>query len=133
LNHEEPPAIFRGDGQKILIVDDETELCQSMAELLTEIGYCAEFVTSGSEAIIKYRSWHPDAVLLDRNMPEMDGVTCGEKIMEFDPTANILIISGYDEYGPAALHEERKKFVRAYLAKPIDMHELSSVLAKLLT
>jgi len=130
---EKVPEMVRGDGQKILIVDDEREMCQALAELLTEIGYCPEFVNSGSEAIIKYRSWHPDAVLLDRNMPEMDGISCGEKIMQLDPNANILIISGYDEYGPVALDEERQKFIRGYLTKPIDMHELSSALNKLFT
>ncbi|MFW6147254.1 MAG: ATP-binding protein [Thermodesulfobacteriota bacterium] len=125
------PNMVRGNGQKILIVDDETEICESLAELLTEIGYCPEFVNSGSEAIIKYQSWHPDAVLMDRNMPEMDGIWCSEKIMQFDPNANILLISGYEEYGPVALEEKSKKFIRGYLTKPINMPELSSALGKL--
>jgi PAS domain S-box-containing protein len=125
------PEISRGDGQKILIVDDEGEMCKSMAELLTGIGYRADSVNTGKAAIIKYQSWHPDAVLLDRNMPEMDGISCGEKIMEFDPTAKIVIISGYDEHGSVALDEERKKFIRGYLTKPVDMNQLSSLLAQL--
>jgi len=128
---EQAAQIARGGGQRILIVDDESEMCTSMAELLTGIGYCTESVNTGRAAITKYRSWHPDAVLLDRNMPEMDGISCGEKIMKFDPNAKIVIISGYDEYGPIALDEERKKFIRGYLTKPIDMNELSSLLAQL--
>jgi len=128
---EQATEIAHGDGQKILIVDDESEMCQSMAELLTGIGYSAESVNTGRAAITKYQSWRPDAVLLDRNMPEMDGISCGEKIMKFDPNAKIVIISGYDEHGPVALDEERKKFIRGYLTKPIDMNELSSVLAQL--
>lgn len=130
---EQAPEISRGEGQKILIVDDESEMCKSMAELLTGIGYHADSVNTGRDAITKYRSWHPDAVLMDRNMPEMDGISCGEKIMEFDPNAKIVIISGYDEHGPVALDDERKKFIRGYLTKPIDMNELSSVLAQLFT
>jgi PAS domain S-box-containing protein len=128
---EQVPEISRGEGQKILIVDDESEMCRSMAELLSGIGYRADSVNSGRAAITKYQSWHPDAVLLDRNMPEMDGISCGEKIMEFDPNAKIVIISGYDEHGPVALDAERKKFIRGYLTKPIDMSELSSMLAQL--
>jgi PAS domain S-box-containing protein len=123
--------IARGEGQRILIVDDESEMCTSLAELLTGIGYSAESVNTGRAAISKYRSWHPDAVLLDRNMPEMDGISCGEKIMKFDPNAKIVIISGYDEHGPTALDEERKKFIRGYLTKPIDMNQLSSLLVQL--
>jgi CheY-like chemotaxis protein len=107
-------------------------MCTSMAELLEEIGYRIASVNSGKAAITKYQSWHPDAVLLDRNMPEMDGITCGEKIMEYDPGAKIVIISGYDEHGPVALDDERRKFIKEYLTKPIDMHKLSIVLAQLL-
>jgi len=128
---QKAPEITRGRGQKILIVDDESEMCTSMAELLTGIGYRAEYVDTGRAAITKYRSWCPDAVLLDRNMPEMDGISCGEKIMVFDPNAKIVIISGYDEHGPLALDEERKKFIRGYLTKPVDMNQLSSLLAQL--
>ena len=130
--HEQVPELSRGEGQKILIVDDESEMCKSMAELLTGIGYRADSVNTGKAAIEKYQAWHPDAVLLDRNMPEMDGISCGEKIMDFDPNAKIVIISGYDEQGPVALDDERKKFIRGYLTKPIDMNELSSMLAQLL-
>ena len=130
--HEQVPELSRGEGQKILIVDDESEMCKSMAELLTGIGYRADSVNTGKAAIEKYQAWHPDAVLLDRNMPEMDGISCGEKIMDFDPNAKIVIISGYDEQGPVALDDERKKFIRGYLTKPIDMNDLSSMLAQLL-
>jgi PAS domain S-box-containing protein len=131
ITPEQEQELPRGDGQKILIVDDESEVCKLMIELLTGIGYLADSVNTGRAAINKYHSWHPDAVLLDRNMPEMDGISCGEKIMEFDPNAKIVIISGYDEHGPIALDSERKKFIRGYLTKPIDMNKLSSILAQL--
>jgi PAS domain S-box-containing protein len=124
--------IAYGHGQKILIVDDEDDMCRSMAEILSEIGYKAESVNTGRQAIAKYLSWRPDVVLLDRNMPGMDGISCGEKIIKFDPHAKIVIISGYDEHGPVALNKERKKFIRGYLTKPVNINELSSVLVRLL-
>jgi PAS domain S-box-containing protein len=132
VTEEHPAEMAHGENQKILIVDDEREMCMSMAELLEEIGYRVASVNSGKAAITKYQSWHPDAVLLDRNMPEMDGISCGEKIMEYDPAAKIVIISGYDEHGPVALDDERRKFIKGYLTKPIDMNKLSTVLAQLL-
>jgi PAS domain S-box-containing protein len=132
VTEEDPSEMAHGEDQKILIVDDEREMCTSMAELLEGIGYRVASVNSGKAAITKYQSWHPDAVLLDRNMPEMDGISCGEKIMEYDPGAKIVIISGYDEHGPVALDDERRKFIKAYLTKPIDMNKLSIVLAQLL-
>ncbi len=124
--------IVRGRGQKVLVVDDETDMCKVMEEALKRLGYQAAYVRSGSSAIQKYKSWCPDAVLLDRNMPEMDGLTCSEKIIDYDPNAKILIISGYDEDGASGMAEEKKRFIKGYLTKPIEMAKLSTQLAQLL-
>jgi two-component system cell cycle sensor histidine kinase/response regulator CckA len=129
---ESSTKIVRGNGQKVLIVDDETDMCRVMEELLKRLGYKATYVRSGNSAILKYKSWRPDLVLLDRNMPEMDGVSCSEKIMDYDPNAKIVIISGYDEDGPSGIDEERKRLVKGYLTKPIEMAKLSEELAQVL-
>ena len=81
---------------------------------------------------MKYKSWRPDLVLLDRNMPEMDGVSCSEKIMDYDPNAKIVIISGYDEDGPSGINERKKRLIKGYLTKPIEMARLSLELAQVL-
>ena len=133
LGRQEPSdETSRGKGQRILVVDDETAVCKAMEELLEGFGYHVAYVSSGKAAILKYKSWQPDAVLLDRNMPEMDGISCAEKIMDYDPNAKIVIISGYDEHGPLAIDEQRKRLIKAYLTKPIDMTELSTLLARVL-
>lgn len=123
--------MIRGRGQKILIVDDETEMCKLMQQLLETLGYRVVCVTSGKTAIRKYKAWQPDAVLLDRNMPEMDGLTCAEKIMGHDPSAKILIMSGYDEDDASEMAEEKKKRLRGYLTKPIDIKKLNTHLIQL--
>ena len=125
-------AIVRGHGEKVLIVDDEREMCRVMEELLKRLGYKAAYVRSGNSAIVKYKSWRPDVVLVDRNMPEMDGVSCSEKIMDYDPHAKIVIISGYDQDGPSGIHEDKKRLIKGYLTKPIEMGRLSEELAQVL-
>jgi two-component system cell cycle sensor histidine kinase/response regulator CckA len=125
-------AIVRGHGEKVLIVDDEREMCRVMEELIKRLGYQAAYVRSGNSAIVKYKSWRPDVVLLDRNMPEMDGVSCSEKIMDYDPNAKIVIISGYDQDGPSGIDEEEKRLIKGYLTKPIEMARLSEELAQVL-
>jgi PAS domain S-box-containing protein len=124
--------IVRGNGEKVLIVDDEREMCRVMEELIKGLGYQAAYVRSGNSAIEKYKSWHPDVVLLDRNMPEMDGVSCSEKIMDYDPNAKILLISGYDQDGPSGIEEEKKRLIKGYLTKPIEMARLSEELAQVM-
>jgi CheY-like chemotaxis protein/anti-sigma regulatory factor (Ser/Thr protein kinase) len=124
--------IVRGNGEKVLIVDDEREVCRVMEELLKRLGYKAAYVRSGNSAIAKYKSWRPDVVLVDRSMPEMDGVSCSEQIMAYDPNAKILIISGYDADGPSGIDGEKKRLIKGYLTKPIEMGRLSEELAHVL-
>lgn len=123
--------MIRGKGQKILIVDDETDMCKLMEDLLETLGYQVASVNSGKAAIVKYESWEPEAVLLDRNMPEMDGLTCAEKIIDRDPDAKILIMSGYDEDESSGMAEEKKKLLKGYLTKPINIKNLSTHLIQL--
>jgi len=103
-----------------------------MEELLAEFGYQVASVTNGNAGIAQYKTWQPDVVLLDRNMPEMDGISFAERIIEHDPTAKIVIISGYDEDGPLGINEEGRKLIKGYLTKPVRMTELSSLMAELL-
>jgi PAS domain S-box-containing protein len=132
IPEESSTKIVRGKGEKVLVVDDEREMCRVMEELLKRLGYKAAYVRSGNSAIQKYKSWRPDVVLLDRNMPEMDGVSCSEQIMDYDPNAKILIISGYDQDGPSGIDGEKKRLIKGYLTKPIEMGRLSEELAQVL-
>jgi two-component system response regulator AlgR len=113
-------------------VDDEKDMCKVMKELLKRLGYQAAYVNSGDGAIRKYKSWQPDLVLLDRNMPEMDGLSCAESVLDYDPDAKIVIISGYDADGLTGIAEEKKRLIKGYLTKPIGMEKLSTQLARVL-
>jgi len=129
---EAGPEVMRGTGQKILIVDDEKELLQPMEEMLEGLGYRTAAAQSGKEAIERYRAFRPDVVLMDRNMAGMDGITCGKKMMENDPNAKILIMSGYDPGSSQAIDTGAWEWITDYLTKPIGMVELSQVLGRVL-
>ena len=124
--------IIHGKGQKILIVDDEIEICKVMVELLDMLGYHGASAISGKEALEKYGTWQPDAVLLDRSMPDMDGIRSAEKMVDIDPDARIIIMSGYEEDGPSGIGKAAKQLIKGYLTKPIDMGKLSRMLADIL-
>ncbi|MBT8370746.1 MAG: response regulator, partial [Deltaproteobacteria bacterium] len=126
------PTIIRGEGQRVLVVDDEPEILKAMNELLLHLGYKAELASSGIEGLEKYRTSKPDAVLMDINMPEMDGITCIEKILDYDPNANISVISGYEQNGIDNIGIQTKKSIKDYLAKPIGLSDLSALLASML-
>jgi len=126
-----PPEIIRGSGEHVLVVDDEAEIQIALQDLLECLGYRPLFASKGTEAISTYETWQPQVVLMDVNMPEMDGITCAEKIMDYDPNAKIAILSGYNSNGPELADERVNKHIKGYLAKPVDITELSSLLARL--
>ena len=126
------PLITRGKGQRVLVVDDEPEILKAMQDLLEYLGYTPELAANGKEGLEKYRDNRPDAVLMDINMPEMDGITCIEKIFDNDPHANISIFSGYEEEGIENMSQWAKDAIKDYLAKPVGLEALSALLAKML-
>jgi signal transduction histidine kinase/DNA-binding LytR/AlgR family response regulator len=128
-----PSDIIRGSGEHVLVVDDEAEIQIAMQDLLECLGYRPLFASKGPEAIKTYEDLQPEVVLMDVNMPEMDGITCAEKIMDYDPEARIAILSGYNANGPELADERVNKFIKGYLAKPVDIAELSILLARLVS
>jgi nitrogen-specific signal transduction histidine kinase len=131
LKPAETPPLARGEGQLILVVDDEPEIQTAMKELLEYLGYKPEFASNGTEGLDKYKKVSPDAVLMDINMPEMDGIACIEEILNYDPDANISIISGYELDGVNGLGKKAQKSINDYLPKPVGLGDLSALLAKM--
>ena len=126
------PEIVQGNGEKVLIVDDEAEILDAMVMLTERLGYRAAFTVSGKAGIEKYKSWRPEVVLMDRNMPEMDGLRCAQSILEYDPEARIVLISGYDVGGTSGIDDKTKALIKWYLTKPVSMEELSQTIRKVL-
>jgi CheY-like chemotaxis protein len=131
---EETPVteLVRGEGQRVLVVDDDDTILQPMIELLEGLGYQASAVNDGRQAVEAYPSWGPDVVLLDRSMPGLDGVETAGRILEIDPDAWIVLISGYDEDGPDGIDPRVLESVKGYIPKPFDIGEVSKVLAEVL-
>jgi len=129
---EDVPQIIHGDGQRILVVDDEPEIIKALQDLLVTLGYKTAFAYNGKEGLEKYKSLKPDAVLMDINMPKMDGLNCIEEIVNSDPHARISIISGYEINIADELSERTRNNVKGYLVKPVALPELSTLLAEML-
>ena len=88
--------------ERLLIVDDNIELLQLYKMMITMAGhYCvAGTAVDGNEAVSKYSSMDkkPDLVLMDVNMPEMDGISAAAAIQRLDNNARILFVTADDIY-----------------------------------
>lgn len=124
------PAATPGNEQHILIIDDDSILLTSLKDLLTEYGYHVTIQTSGLNAVERYQSSHVDVVLLDRNMPGMDGTTLAKNILSMDQNAKIILMSGYDPDGPEKMDQDLRQQIRGYLLKPFSISRLTHLLAE---
>jgi CheY-like chemotaxis protein/anti-sigma regulatory factor (Ser/Thr protein kinase) len=125
-------AIVYGNGKKVLVVDDETEILLAVSQLLERLGYQAEISGSGPEAVEKYKSWHPDVVLMDINMPGMDGLTSLAEMSKNNTDLRAVVISGYEENILNDMDPDNKKFIKGFLVKPFGKYALSASLARAL-
>ena len=79
-----------------MIVDDNGEMRRLIRSFVTPLAEQIFECGSGTEAIAAYAVHHPDWVLMDVEMNEMDGITATLKIRERFPSARILIVTQYD-------------------------------------
>nr|WP_274366276.1 MULTISPECIES: response regulator [unclassified Paenibacillus] len=79
--------------KKILVVDDVPFMRQILSEILEKHGYLVVKVENGQQAVDKFAYEKPDIVIMDINMPIMDGITATKKIKEIDKDAKILALS----------------------------------------
>jgi signal transduction histidine kinase/DNA-binding response OmpR family regulator len=124
-------ARSNGDGvkQTILVVDDEAHIRNLLKQELTESGYQVREASNGREALESIRTEHPDLVILDVMMPEMNGFDVAA-VLKNDPVTMdipILILSIVQD-------KERgyRLGVDRYLTKPIDTEALFSEVGSLL-
>jgi hypothetical protein len=132
IENRKKSVLVRGKGELVLVVDDERDIRSSVSALIEYLGYRAETAADGKEGLAKFRSQKPDAVLMDINMPAMDGVTCIEEIFKFDPKANISLFTGYNRDIVEELSPKARASIKGYIPKPISLEALSQLLAKAL-
>lgn len=117
---------------KILIVDDETEICLLLSTILKKEGFEVGFVHSLSEASDRLDRERYSAFFLDLNLPDGSGFQMVEPIRKRNPGARIIIISAYDSERKEALRRGcddfiSKPFTRKHITDSLKKLNLSSV------
>ncbi len=110
--------------RRILVVDDERVISDTMAVILNQAGFEARAVLSGKNAIKTLESFTPDVLLCDVIMPEMNGIELALRMRHLVPGCRILLFSG--QAATSTLLEEAKAQGHEFeiLAKPIHPSEL---------
>lgn len=107
---------------KILVVDDDTNVCNTVSLILKDRGYYVDSFNSPTEALKAALDKAYDIALIDLKMPEMSGVELVEKIREQDDHISPIIMTAYPDVETAA--ETMRLGGRDYITKPFKEDQL---------
>ena len=115
---------------KILVIDDEESIRGLLDTILRRKGYDVVLADSGRKGLELFRREHPDVIVLDLKMPEMDGLAVLRQIRSLDPKKPVIILTGA---GTAEAEQQvRALGVTEYVEKEFSLHLLGDSLKRLL-
>jgi two-component system, cell cycle response regulator DivK len=111
-------------GERILVVEDNEKNMKLFRDVLVATGYRTLEATTGGEAVDMASEFTPDLVLMDIQLPDLDGVQALHRLRANARTATIPVLA----LTAQAMHGDRERFLAAgfdgYLSKPVDVREL---------
>lgn len=109
---------------KVLVVDDEPVIADTLADILAGEGHQAFAVSDGEAAIRWTEMLRPDAVITDVIMPGMDGVEVARRIAAILPGCRVILFSGQAASTALVEHARAEGYTFEVLAKPINPETL---------
>jgi DNA-binding NtrC family response regulator len=122
-----PTARDRG---RVLVVDDEANARNALAELLRDEGYLTEVAADGQHALRVLDAFEPDVVLTDLKMPVMDGLKLLELGKQRSPHVAFVVMTAFGSIETAV--EAIKRGAENYLTKPLDLDAVSALVMRAL-
>ena len=114
----------------ILVVDDADFLRLRLSKMLVSEGFEVVEAENGLKAVETYKQSHPDVVLMDITMPEMDGLAALKEIISFDPKARVIMLTALGQ--ESVVLEAIKSGARDFIVKPFEQERVKNAINKLL-
>ena len=113
---------------RVLVADDHRLMQAAIRRALADAEdfEIVHEVSIGSHVVPAVRETTPDVVLLDLRMPELDGLSCLERLRKHDPTVAVVILSSYSD--PEQIEAARRGGARGYVVKTVEPVDLAKVL-----
>jgi len=115
---------------KVLIIDDEPNVRTLLDMLLRPMGYDVMLADNGWTGLQLYRQEHPDVILLDLNMPKLDGLAVLKQIRSVDSKQPVIVLTG--DTSPDREQEVRALGVSEFIIKGSSLQFLEDTLKRLL-
>ena len=132
VDDETQAPIVRGNGERVLVVDDEEAIMAVTSEVLKRLGYEPTAFPDGAAALAEFeaRPERFDAVITDEVMPGLTGTDLAGSLRRHRRNLPIVLVSGY--IGPVMSERALAAGVDAILKKPVQSRELAATLARVL-
>ncbi len=110
---------------RVLVVDDEEDLCWAFEIALNSIGFTVASVNSGEDALSYLDEYHCAIAFVDAKIPDMDGLTLAALIGQRSPRTSVVLISGFFYQEDKLISEGlRTRLFEAFIAKPFDLNDI---------
>ncbi len=116
-------------GKTILVVEDDTDLIGIYKEILELHEYDVQTALNGEEGVEKFKQTKPSLVIMDGDMPVLDGYEAFKKIKEIDVDANVVIVTGFSELEPKSQAAIKQGLIKV-VSKPLGVDELLTLAKK---
>lgn len=116
---------------KILVVDDDLDMCEIISDILKEEGYSVNSSYNGEDALMKIKKNHYDLIVLDYKLNEMSGLMVLEKSLKMIPSLKVIMISAFGDDSTKAKARELGAF--DFIDKPFDLKRFTQRVQDILT
>ncbi|MGC9324863.1 MAG: sigma-54-dependent transcriptional regulator [Desulfomonilia bacterium] len=115
---------------KILVIDDDNSIRETLDLYLTEEGYEVKTAPTGTDGLNAFTQWSPDVVILDIRLPDVDGFRILEELREEDEHVKAIMITAHHDMESTI--KAMKEGAFDYIHKPVDVNELDIAIEKAL-
>jgi signal transduction histidine kinase len=125
---EEPARAPAGAALRVLIVDDNRDAAESLAQLLEMTGHQVLVASNGAAAVAQAETWRPEVVLLDIGMPGMDGHEVARRLRQLPTGSEMRLIAMTGFGGEQDRLRSANSGIDHHLVKPLDLAQLERLL-----
>ena len=118
-----------GMGRTVLVVEDDVDLIGIYKEILELHDFEVETALNGKEGVQKFIDVKPSLVIMDGDMPILDGYEAFKQIKGIDKNANVVIVTGFSEFEPKSQEAIRQGLIKV-ISKPLGVDELLELAKK---
>ena len=126
VNVEERDVVM----DKILVVDDQIGIRLLLSEFFNE-DYEVKVVDSGEKALLLFKTFQPNLILMDMKMPVMDGIETLKQIRDSDRQVPVIMMTGYSD-DSKNMEQAHHLGIASYVAKPFDLFKLREQVSEVL-